>query len=238
MFKSKMSRIYILIEAVLFVALVAIQIATVAKGLYLTDKTSGLWNYMGAIKVTLTSVSLLFVLITFIGNRRKKKSFLDTLLIYFVLTVTADVFFSFSSAPWPAHLCFALTYYLFIFIRRGKWFEPFIPLAIGAAAFFVLHFALKMEFVLALLDSLLGAALAYNCACCYINYVKTKDRFYLRFAIAITFIFFGDLSIVLTSKVRNPMALNNAFTLANWPLYVSGNIGIVTHYMMLKEASD
>ncbi|MCR4561798.1 MAG: hypothetical protein K5694_01125 [Bacilli bacterium] len=234
MIKSKLSKIYVIIEAFLLMALMILQIFLIAEGRYVSDKTASLWPYIGALKITLTSISLLMVILAFFLKRKEKKTTMDLLLIYFSLTVVADIFFSFSDIAWIPHLCFLLTYFLFVFIRRGKWFEIIIAIGIGLVAFFILHFALKMELVLALIDSILGATLVLNCGACYYKYAKTKDKFYLIFAIGVTLILLGDLTIVGTAKIKNPMALNNFISMLNWPLYVGGNVTIVSHYLYRK----
>lgn len=234
-FKSKLSRIYIIIELVLLLALVSLQIVLMAQGRYLQEKTNDLWVYTGILKITLTSISLIIVIITFIANYKKGISTLDLLIIYFVLIVVADVFFSLTSNTLVPHICFLLAYLIFIFIRKGKWFEPFIPIGIGVLIFIFLWLVIKMNPLMAIIDSILGSILLFNVIRCWYMYKKTKDRFYLLFALATTFIMVSDLLIALGTFIKNPMELNNAIFLLNWPFYVSGNILFVSNYMLYKK---
>lgn len=231
----KLSIIYISIEAVLLTILMVLLFVLLSQGRYIDDKSAPLWPFVGAMKVSLTAVSLLTVIVGRILFRKKKWAVIDLFGIYFLLTVTADVFFSFGNINWVPHLLFLCTYFIFLFIRRGKWFEVFIPLGVGLVAFLVLYLAAKMDPLMACIDSLLGATLIYNCVCCWIRYGKGKERFFLIFAIAVTLILVSDLTVAITGKMRHPMWLNNVIGLFNWPLYASGNVLFVTHYLRLKE---
>ncbi|MCR5079577.1 MAG: hypothetical protein K6B65_06665 [Bacilli bacterium] len=237
MFKSKLSKAYIVIEATLLLALIVLDIVTIAEGKSIMDKSVGLWNYIGAIKISLTSISLLTLILAFFLNRGKRMRRLDLFLIYFALTTTADVFFSFPLINWLPHLFFLITYILFVFIRKGKWYELSIPLVLGVIAFLIMHFVVKMELMTALIDSLLGATLLTNCVYCYLNYVRKKERFYLILGIATTLILISDASIVGSAFIHNPLALHNAVAMVNWPFYVSGNVIYVCFYIKEKTAS-
>ena len=234
MFKSKLSKIYLSIEVLLLVALLVLQVIVMVQGHYISDQSVSLWPPIGILKVSLTFISLLTVVLTFIINRDKGVSILDLLAVYFTLTVIADILFSFSNIVWVAHLLFAITYLLFIFIRKGKWFEIFIPLGVALVSFLILWLAVKMNPLTAPIDSIVGAALIFNVVMCWYKWNKTKDKFYLYFAIGVTFILVSDLSIAVSSFIKNPMVLSNSILLINWPFYVSGNIFIVCNYLLSK----
>ncbi len=237
MFQSRLAKTYVCVEVILLVALIALQIVTMSQGLSIMNKSAPLWNYIGATKVSLTSISFLFVFWTFLRHRREGLSALDLMVVYFALTVTADVFFSFSPVNWPAHLCFLLSYCLFMFARRGKWYEALIALLLGTAAFLVLHFAAKMDLLMALLDSFLSALLV-NCVALFLRYAKTGEREWLVFAIGVTLVLISDLTIVGMAKIASPLALHNAIAMANWPFYVAGNVTLVCHYAQLKKRPE
>ena len=230
-----LKKIYIGIEAVLLIALLTLQVWMIASGDYVWDKSAPLFPYTGALKVSLTAVSFLTVLLCFFFHRKQGISLLDLLTIYFLFTLTADVFFSFSTNTWVPHLCFAIVYFLFLFIRKGKWMEILIPLIVGTIAFLLLWLVLKKEPILSLIDSFLGAALLTNVVFCWINYAKTKKRLFLLFALGVTAIFVSDLSIALSSSLKQPMFLNHIFGMMNWPFYVPGNVCIVLGYLLEKE---
>ncbi len=232
MFKNKLTRIYICIEAILLIALIVLQCIQISQGRYVDDKLSDIWTPIGISKVSLTATSLIVVLIHFIFKYKEGLSTLDLLVIYYSLTVTADIFFSFTNIIWLPHLLFLITYLLFIFIRKGKWFETLIPLGVGVIIFLVLWLALKMNPLMSLIDSCLGATLIFNCVMCWYKYSKTKDQFYLYFAIGVTLILISDLSIAVASKVLNPMVINHIISMINWPFYVSGNVCIVCNYVL------
>lgn len=234
MFKSKLSKIYLSIEVLLLMALLVLQVIVMVQGHYISDQSVSLWPPIGILKVSLTFISLLTVVLTFIINRDKGVSTLDLLVVYFTLTVTADILFSFSNLVWIAHLLFAITYLLFIFIRKGKWFELFIPLGVALVSFLILWLAVKMNPLTASIDSIVGAALIFNVVMCWYKWNKTKDKFYLYFAIGVTFILVSDLSIAVSSFIKNSMVLTNSVLLINWPFYVSGNIFIVCNYLLFK----
>lgn len=235
MLQTKLSKPYIILEGILLVALLVFQSILIHQGHPIGDKSSDLWVYIAAIKVALTAVSLIMVVIAFLIRGDKKLSSLDLLILYFSFTVTADIFFSFTTISWAAHLCFACAYLLFIYIRDGKWYEAFIPLAVGAAIFFALYYGLKMDALMAALDAILGSALIFNLVMCWIKFGKTKEKRYLWFAIGLSCIFVSDLSIVFYAKIANPMALSQAIGMINWPFYVVGNVFIVLNYMCEKE---
>ena len=92
-----------------------------------------------------------------------------------------------------------------------------------------------MNPLMAIIDSILGSILLFNVIRCWYMYNKTKDRFYLLFALATTFIMVSDLLIALGTFIKNPMELNNAIFLLNWPFYVSGNILFVSNYMLYRK---
>ena len=235
LFNSKISKIYFIIEMVLLLALISMQFVLIFQGKYVGDKSSNIWIYIGIAKVSLTAISLIFVIINFISNYKDGLSILDLFVIYFVLITIADVFFSFSSILIVPHICFLVAYLLFVFIRKGKWFEVFIPIGAGALIFIFVWLVLKMDPLTAIVDSILGFALLFNVVRCWYMYIKTKDRFYLFFSLATTFILVSDLSIALGSFVKNPMALNNTINMINWPFYVSGNILFVCNYMIYRK---
>ena len=235
MFKSRLSKLYLITELLLFIALMVLQILLITQGKYIWDKESNLWDGIAGIKVALTSVSFTVVVITFIINRNKEKSLLDLLIIYFILTVTADVFFSFSTIKWIPHFLFLLTYILFIFIRNGKWYEVFIPLVIGLVAFLILWLGLNRDLIISLIDSLLGATLIFNMVMCFYKFFKTKDSLYLYFSIALVLIIISDLSIALGTAILKPMTVNHVICLFNWPCYICGNILIVSNYIVHKN---
>ena len=101
-------------------------------------------------------------------------------------------------------------------------------------SFFILWLAMKMNPLTASIDSIVGAALVFNVVMCWHKWNKTKDKFYLYFAIGVTFILVSDLSIAVSSFIKNPMMLSNSILLINWPFYVSGNIFIVCNYLLSK----
>ena len=235
MFKSKSSKIYLILELMLLMALISFEIVLFSKGLFVWDNTTNFSYYMRALKVSLTTISLVFVVITFIINKNKKISTLDLLIIYFVFTVAADIIFSFGSISYLAHLFFFFAYIVFVFVRRGKWYEIFIPLTVGVIIFLILWLALSRDLIISLIDSLLGATLIFNMIMCYIKYAKTKEKFYLNFAIGTSFIFLSDLSIAIASLTQKNMVLANTIFMFNWPCYIVGNIFIVCNYMLCKS---
>ena len=217
--------IYIAIEFILLTALLTVQILTAVKGFMINDKSGPLfYPYSASFQLSLTIVSFIYALITFILSNKKKVFFI--LPLYFLIISIADVFFSWTPYSIGGLIGFLCAYLLVFICRKPKYYEYIIAGSLIAISIVILIIIKAFTPAMAVIMSL-GVILTMNMITTWIRYFRTRDKNLLLIAIAFALIFISDLCVGLRAMVLNPIALNHIISFIVWPTYVIGNVLII-----------
>lgn len=228
--KKKSYLAYLIVEAILYISLFVFQLLTAFKGGYIFDKSGPYFNVIKILQVTLTGVSLVFVLLYFLFKKNKKLELDDLFVIYFILIFIADIFFSLTKYIFVGHIMFLLAYLTFMIVRKARFYEYFIPLGSGTILLIVLTIMKKLNLQLGI-DCYLGSVLLFNFIMCFINYMKNKSKTNLILLIALSLILISDLSIALRTIVLKPYFINCIISFLTWITYIFGNFLLIKKYV-------
>ena len=109
-------KIYIAIEVLLFIALLIFQIMYLNNGHNLFKNDGESFLPIAIAHVVITAVTFLYTITLFYLNRDKNRIREDLFVIYFLFTLIADIFFSFTNLLFIGHIFFILSYLLFMYI--------------------------------------------------------------------------------------------------------------------------
>ncbi len=228
-------KIYLIVELLLFIALLIFQIIYISRGYSLTNKKEDLFVAIAIFHVVITLVSLSFACYLLFTNIKSERIREDLFPIYFLFALMSDIFFSLEKTAWLGHLFFIGAYITFMFIRRAKIFEYIVVLAVGIIGIILLVVLDKYTPIMAL-DSFLAPILLLNMVMCIINYVKKKDKDSLLLMIALISIVLSDVSIGLTVITSNRVFINTV-CLITWPTYILGCV-LLNHCYQLKRTKE
>ena len=225
--------IYVLIEILLFIALLISQIIYVSNGHLLNKNDGESFLLIAILHISLTIVTFIYAVALFCLNRNKNRIREDLFVIYFLFALIADVFFSFTQIGFMGHIFFILSYLLFMFIRKAKIYEYIIVVLVGLASNIILIITNKMTINMGL-DSYLLPLLLLNMIMCIINYVKNKNKANLIIMVAFIMVFISDASIGLGGLIKNS-GLINTVSFMVWPTYIIACVLINKYYELKRE---
>lgn len=214
-------KLYFLIETLLFFILLVFQIIYLAQSYSLKNTDGDLFIFIAIFHVLITLVSFLFVSYLFIINRNQDRIREDLFIIYFLFTLIADIFFSFTKYIFIGHIAFVLSYLVYMVIRKAKIYEYIAVVSIGIIGIVLLIVVKKLNLVMGI-DSFLAPILALNMIMSIVKYVKNKDLNNLVLMIALITIFFSDICVGLSGLLNPDSIITNISCLLVWPTYVLG----------------
>ncbi len=225
-------KLYLITELVLFIVLLIFQIIYISQGYLLRDKSGDLFIGIAIMHIAVTLVSFVFATYILLINRNDGRIREDLFPIYFLFAFIADIFFSFTGYLFMGHICFIITYAIFMFIRKAKIYEYIGVLAFGVIALVVVLVINKLNLTIGL-DCFLAPLLLLNMVMCIIRYIKEKNKANLLLMIALILIVVSDSSIVLSTFGSNAI-LVNAIALLIWPTYIAG-CSLLNWYYSIKR---
>ena len=211
---------YLVAEVVLFLVLLGFQIAQIVKGYAIFDHAGPFFGHIGDLQFALTCVSLAFCIACFLKAGERER--FDLFPFYFLATVLADFFFSFTNLGFIGHIFFFIAYFLFAFMRKAKWWEYLVALSIGGLALGLLAILGKLT-VSTGIDAFLAGAILVNLVATWSNRLSKIDKGSLLLPLGVSLVFLSDASLAIRTFL--PISpLGHAVALLTWPTYIAANV--------------
>lgn len=213
-----------IIEALLMLGIILLISLRIKDGLYV-DR-----SYNDPIEITFTVLKISSVVLYFIfglyfyirNNKNKIIAKNGLIIIYFLIIIIADIFFSILRISLGGIITFLIAYSLIMILLYKHYIEIIIRVvlfAIGTILLFILNKFTFQSFI----TITLAEVLIVNMVISWIKYSKDKNISNLFLSLAVTLAFISDTFIGIRSTIKDPKVINDISSFIIWPTYMMAN---------------